>query len=214
MQPLEELLQHLRVVTGVDPDDPGFQHPTKPIGYFYTEDEARSITKELGWPMREDSGRGWRFVVASPEPKHIVDISLIEALEKRGAVVIAGGGGGIPVVRGPKKVRRGVEAVIDKDSASALLASQLQVETLIISTDAEYVYLNYKINDNVAFGFGMNSPSAREILSRSCIAVRPAAWMSCRSGSEILPSGRTGTTRESVSFFQTETCSTSSGPMT
>ena len=128
----------------VDPDDPGFQHPTKPIGYFYTEDEARSITKELGWTMREDAGRGWRFVVASPAPKHIVDISLIEALAKRGAVVIAGGGGGIPVVRGPKKVRRGVEAVIDKDLTSALMANVLGIDVMMILTGVSRVAINYR----------------------------------------------------------------------
>jgi carbamate kinase len=128
----------------VDPADPGFRNPTKPVGYFYTEAEAQSITKELGWTMREDAGRGWRLVVASPEPKHIVDISLIDALAKRCAVVIAGGGGGIPVVRGPKKVRRGVEAVIDKDLTSALMANVLGIDVMMILTGVSQVAINYR----------------------------------------------------------------------
>lgn len=128
----------------VDPDDPGFQRPTKPVGYFYTDQEAQSITQELGWKMREDSGRGWRLVVASPEPKHIVDISLIDALAKRGAVVIAGGGGGIPVIREPKKVRRGVEAVIDKDLTSALMANVLGIDVMMILTGVSRVAINYR----------------------------------------------------------------------
>ena len=83
----------------VDPDDPAFENPTKPIGFFYDEDEAKAIADNLGWTMRDDAGRGWRCVVPSPRPKHIVDISLIDAVAKSGAVVIAGGGGGIPVIR-------------------------------------------------------------------------------------------------------------------
>ena len=97
----------------VDAGDPAFDNPTKPVGPFFSEDQAKAIGAELGWLMKEDSGRGWRHVVPSPKPKHIVDISLIRALSERGAVVIAGGGGGIPVVRGPKGVRHGVAAVID-----------------------------------------------------------------------------------------------------
>ena len=128
----------------VDPGDPGFRNPTKPVGYFYTEEEARGIAKELGWTMREDAGRGWRLVVPSPEPKHIVDISLIDALAKRGAVVIAGGGGGIPVVRGPKKIRHGVEAVIDKDLTSALMANVLGIDVMMILTGVSRVAIHYR----------------------------------------------------------------------
>ena len=99
----------------VDPDDPAFANPSKPIGPFFSQEQANDIAAELGWLMREDCGRGWRHVVASPKPRHIVDISLVEVLARRGTVVIAGGGGGIPVVRGPKGVRTGIAAVIDKD---------------------------------------------------------------------------------------------------
>lgn len=127
----------------VDPQDPAFLTPTKPIGYFYSETEGRALSDELGWSMKEDSGRGWRHVVASPQPRHIVDISLIEAVAKRGAVVIAGGGGGIPVVRTPDGQRHGVEAVIDKDRTSALLANVLGIEDLMILTAVSRVAIDY-----------------------------------------------------------------------
>ncbi len=127
----------------VDPQDPAFNIPTKPIGYFFGETEARALSEELGWTMQEDSGRGWRHTVPSPRPKHVVDISLIEAVAKRGAVVIAGGGGGIPVVRGPKGQRHGVEAVVDKDRTSALLANVLGIKDLMILTAVPRVAINF-----------------------------------------------------------------------
>jgi carbamate kinase len=127
----------------VDPADPAFSNPTKPIGYFYTEDEAKSLRAEFGWEFREDAGRGWRHVVPSPKPRHIVDISLVQALARSGAVVIAGGGGGIPVVSGPKKVRRGVEAVIDKDLTSALMANVLGIEEMMILTAVPRVAIHF-----------------------------------------------------------------------
>ncbi len=127
----------------VDPDDPAFNNPTKPVGSFYCETDARDIEDKLGWTMREDSGRGWRYVVPSPKPKHIVDISLIETIAQSGAVVIAGGGGGIPVVRNPDGTRHGVEAVIDKDLSSAHMANVLDIETLMILTAVDKVYLNF-----------------------------------------------------------------------
>ena len=127
----------------VDPDDPAFANPSKPIGYFYTEQEAKALQEELGWQMREDSGRGWRHVVPSPRPKHIVDISLIQTVAKSGAVVIAGGGGGVPVVRSGRGQRHGVEAVIDKDRTSALMANVLHIDDLMILTAVPRVAINY-----------------------------------------------------------------------
>jgi carbamate kinase len=127
----------------VDPDDPAFKNPSKPIGYFYPEDEARALRDELGWDMREDSGRGWRHVVPSPHPKHIVDASLIATVAKSGAVVIAGGGGGVPVVRDATGQRHGVEAVIDKDRTSALMANVLGIDDLMILTAVPRVAINY-----------------------------------------------------------------------
>ncbi len=127
----------------VDPDDPAFANPTKPVGSFYSERDAQDIGQKLGWTMKEDAGRGWRYVVPSPRPKHIVDISLIETIANSGAVVIAGGGGGIPVVRNADGTRHGVEAVIDKDLSSAHMANVLGIETLMILTAVDKVYINF-----------------------------------------------------------------------
>jgi carbamate kinase len=127
----------------VDPDDPAFDNPTKPVGPFFTKDEAERVGRELDWPMAEDAGRGWRHIVPSPKPRHIVDISLIQVLARRGTVVIAGGGGGIPVVRGPKGVRHGVKAVIDKDLTSAHMAHVLGIQELMILTAVPKVAIHY-----------------------------------------------------------------------
>ncbi len=118
----------------IDENDPAFDDPSKPIGAFYEPEEAARISQELGWMMKEDSGRGWRHVVPSPKPKHICDISLVQVLARRGTVVIAGGGGGIPVIREAKGVRRGVQAVIDKDLTSALMGNILSIELLMVLT--------------------------------------------------------------------------------
>lgn len=127
----------------VDKDDPAFQNPTKFVGPFFTEEEAKKISAELNWKMREDSGRGWRHVVPSPKPKHVCDISLVEALVKRGTIVIAGGGGGVPVVRDARGVRTGIPAVIDKDLTSAHIANVLGIEELLILTAVPQVAINF-----------------------------------------------------------------------
>ncbi len=127
----------------VDANDPAFTNPTKPVGFFYSEDEAQDIQQKLGWTMKEDAGRGWRYVVPSPKPKHIVDISLIETIANSGAVVIAGGGGGIPVVRNDDGTRHGVEAVIDKDLSSALMANVLGIDTMMVLTAVDRVYVDF-----------------------------------------------------------------------
>jgi carbamate kinase len=127
----------------VDPRDPAFSDPTKPVGYFFSEEEARSLSQELGWKMREDAGRGWRQVQPSPLPRHIVDISLIEALTAQGAVVIAGGGGGIPVTRSPNGVRHGIEAVIDKDLTSTLMANVLGIDVMMVLTAVSHVSVDF-----------------------------------------------------------------------
>ncbi len=128
--------------TVVDPEDPAFANPTKPIGSFMSRQEAQRHAREDGWVMREDSGRGYRRVVASPQPLEIVETSTIKALNRAGTIVVAGGGGGIPVRRDDGRLR-GVEAVIDKDLASALLASSLGVDDLIICTAVEAVCTDY-----------------------------------------------------------------------
>lgn len=126
----------------VDADDPAFQKPTKPIGGFMTEAEARKFEAE-GWSVMEDSGRGWRRVVASPIPRGIVEINAIQALMLSGYTVIACGGGGIPVIRQSDGSLRGVYSVIDKDRCSALLALTLRADLLMISTGVEKVALNF-----------------------------------------------------------------------
>ena len=127
----------------VDPDDEAFKDPTKPIGTFYSEQEAAAIGQDMGWTMKEDSGRGWRHVVPSPDPRHICDISLVQMLTRGGTVVVAAGGGGIPVVRGPKGVRHGVRAVIDKDLTSALMANVLGIRLMLILTAVPKVSINF-----------------------------------------------------------------------
>jgi carbamate kinase len=127
----------------VDPDDPAFGNFTKPIEGFYTEEQARGLERELGWRMREDAGRGWRHVVPSPVPQRIVDVALIRGLAETGTVVIAAGGGGIPVVSGSAGGWSGIEAVIDKDLTSALMANALGIDDLIILTAVPGVFLDY-----------------------------------------------------------------------
>lgn len=138
--------------TVVDPRDPAFQHPSKPVGPFYNESEARQHVREDQWNIVEDAGRGYRRVVPSPEPLEIVEIEAIRSLVGDGYIVIAAGGGGIPVVR-RNGALVGVEAVIDKDLASALLASQLGVDLFVISTDIEQVYLNYQRPEQYPLGW-------------------------------------------------------------
>ena len=126
----------------VDPNDPAFDNPTKPIGSVMNEAEARRLSDERGWRFHCDSD-GCRRVVASPRPKHIIDLPSIELLMRRGTVVICAGGGGIPTVCDANGKLNGVEAVIDKDRVSALLASQLQADVLLMLTDVDAVYRDY-----------------------------------------------------------------------
>ena len=124
-------------------DDPAMKHPTKPIGPFYSRADAEQRRLRYGWQIVEDAARGYRRVVPSPEPVQILELEVIRDLVNQGALVIACGGGGIPVAWKDGQLR-GVEAVIDKDRASALLASSLGVDLFVISTDTDYVYLDYK----------------------------------------------------------------------
>jgi carbamate kinase len=124
-------------------DDPAMHHPTKPVGPFYSRQEAEDRKRQLGWEIVEDAARGYRRVVPSPEPVEIVELEVIRDLVNHGVVVIACGGGGIPVARQNGQLV-GVEAVIDKDRASSLLAVHLGVDLFVISTDTDFVYLDYK----------------------------------------------------------------------
>lgn len=135
----------------VSPDDPAMVQPTKPVGPFYTRAHAEERRRALGWSIVEDASRGYRRVVPSPEPIAIVEIPVIRTLIGQGVLVVAVGGGGIPVTRQGGALA-GVEAVIDKDRASALLAAELGVDLFVISTDADRVYLDYRKPSQRALG--------------------------------------------------------------
>lgn len=130
----------------VDPADTAFQNPTKPIGAFYTKEEADSIAEDKGYIFKEDAGRGWRQVVPSPTPKRIVELNSIKTLIEANELVIAGGGGGVPVVETEEGLK-GVPAVIDKDRSSALLADNVGADKLIILTAVDYVAINFNKPD-------------------------------------------------------------------
>jgi len=137
--------QVITVVTQtlVDRNDPAFQNPTKPIGKFYTKEEAEERMKKEKWTMMEDAGRGWRRVVPSPKPIRIIERKAIKELIERDFVVVAVGGGGIPVISDEKGILSGVQAVIDKDIASAVLAKEIAADLFVISTAVEKVYINF-----------------------------------------------------------------------
>jgi len=126
----------------VDPDDPAFADPSKPIGPFFSEREAQEF-EQKGWRMMEDAGRGWRHCVASPEPRSVLNGDVIRRLLEAGMLVIAGGGGGVPVTRDGRGEWTGVQAVIDKDLTSALLAKQLGIQDLLMLTAVERVALDF-----------------------------------------------------------------------
>jgi len=128
----------------VDPNDAAFKRPTKPIGPFFTRYRAEALERDLGWTMREEAGRGWRHVVASPRPLRILNIETIKHMLNGAAVVIAAGGGGIPVVRGRDSQWRGVEAVIDKDFSSSLLASDLHADHYVVLTGVSRVAIDFE----------------------------------------------------------------------
>lgn len=155
-QGLSKVLRHrginknvVTVVTQVvvDKDDPKFKAPSKPIGPFYTEEEAKAIAEEKGYTMKEDAGRGWRRVVASPLPVEIVELDAVKTLNDAGFVVVTVGGGGIPVVRNEAGDLEGVAAVIDKDLASEKLARDMDADALVILTAVEKVSINFKKPD-------------------------------------------------------------------
>ena len=133
------------VVTRVEvhEDDPAFQHPTKPIGPFFSQKEADELHRTLGWHMVEDSGRGWRYVVPSPRPRAILDLELISSLAAQGIAVIAAGGGGIPMVKRADGSYAGIPAVVDKDLTSALLATELNATTLMMLTAVSRVAIHF-----------------------------------------------------------------------
>jgi carbamate kinase len=140
--PFEQPFATILSMVEVDPDDPAFQNPTKPIGPFYSAEEARRLQAENGWAMAPDGDR-FRRVVASPLPRRIFEIRPIKWLLERGCIVICAGGGGIPTAYRPGRQLSGVEAVVDKDRASALLARELEADLFIMATDADAIYLDW-----------------------------------------------------------------------
>jgi len=130
-------------MVSVDKNDPAFAKPTKPVGPFYTAERAQGLKKEKGWTMVEDAGRGWRKVVASPKPIDIVPKWIINDLVQAGRIVIAAGGGGIPVILNGNGLYEGIEAVIDKDYASSLIAREIGVDLFIILTAIDRVCLDF-----------------------------------------------------------------------
>lgn len=135
----------------VEADDDAFQNPTKPIGMFYTKEEAIKIEREKGYQFVEDAGRGYRRVVPSPKPVDIIEKNIIRQLVDNDNIVIACGGGGIPVIKTDKiELLEGIEAVIDKDRSSALLAREIEADMLLILTAIDKVYLNYHKDNQVA----------------------------------------------------------------
>ncbi|MGQ0509564.1 MAG: carbamate kinase [Betaproteobacteria bacterium] len=131
----------------VSEDDPAFHNPTKPIGPFFSAEEADNLHRKLGWNMIEDAGRGWRYVVPSPRPKAILELGLIASLAAQGVVVIAAGGGGIPMVHRPDGSYSGVPAVVDKDLSSALLATALGFDALLLLTAVSKVAIHFGTPD-------------------------------------------------------------------
>lgn len=156
---IDRLVTTVPTMVAVDPKDPAFKNPTKPIGPFYSKELAEEKRKTLGWDIVEDAARGYRRVVASPEPKEILELEVIKRIIDLGIVTIALGGGGIPVIKTNNSDIIGSEAVIDKDRSSALLAKGLNVDLFVISTDTDRVYLNYKKSNQI----GLSKVSAAEL---------------------------------------------------
>ncbi len=136
----------------VDRNDPAFDDPTKPVGPFLTEEVAEERRNKMGWKIVEDSGRGWRRVVPSPTPKKVIQRQMIHDAARNGHIVIACGGGGIPIVKNERGDYQGVEAVIDKDLTSSILANDVEAELLVILTDVPNVYVQYNKPDQRALG--------------------------------------------------------------
>ena len=176
----------------VDANDPAFDSPTKPIGPRMTEDEARSRAAERGWHIAEESGRGWRRVVPSPRPQRIIETAAVRALVHAGVVAIAAGGGGVPVVESTDGVLRGVDAVVDKDWASAVLAAEISAEAFVILMEADAVYENWGTPEQRRLDT-LTPEQARDLLGSGRLPkgsigpkVGAAAWFAEKTGNTAL----------------------------
>ena len=176
--------------TVVDPADPAFENPTKPVGAFLTEEEARAKAAETGWAFKEDAGRGWRQVVASPKPVRVVEFDAISDLVDAGYVVVSTGGGGVPVFE-EGGAYSGVPAVIDKDRSSALLARKLKADMLVILTAVEKVCVNFNTPEQEAID-EMDVAQARAYIAEGQFA--PGSMLpkveACIDYVEAYPGGR------------------------
>jgi len=174
--PYEQHIASMLTMIEVDPNDPAFQKPSKPIGPIYTREQAERLAKDRGWAMAPDNDK-FRRVVPSPLPKHIFEIKVIELLVKNGVIVICAGGGGIPTVYRPGRILEGVEAVIDKDRAGALLAQELGADAYLMLTDVKTVYTNWGKPD--ARAIRRTSPDAMEALSFAAGSMGPKVEAAC-----------------------------------
>lgn len=148
----------------VDPDDPGFANPTKPVGPFYAREAADELIRSQGWRMTESPGKGWRRVVPSPWPQEIVELHTIKDAVRHGHLIIAGGGGGIPVVRDEKGILRGIEAVIDKDLTACKLAVAIRAKRFVILTDVPHVSTGFATRSERRIS-RMKASTARRLLA-------------------------------------------------
>jgi carbamate kinase len=174
--PYEQHIATILTMIEVDQSDPAFQKPTKPIGPVYTREEAERLAKQRGWAMAPDNDK-FRRVVPSPLPRHIFEIDAIKLLVKNGVIVICAGGGGIPTVYRPGRILEGVEAVIDKDRAGALLAQELGADAYLMLTDVKAVYTNWGKPD--ARAIRRTSPDAMEALSFAAGSMGPKVEAAC-----------------------------------
>jgi carbamate kinase len=170
--PFERPFATILSMTEVDPDDPAFRNPTKPIGPVYGKGEADRMAAEKGWHFSPD-GNGWRRVVPSPRPKRIFEIRPVKWLLEKGTVVVFAGGGGIPTMYGPNRTLTGVEAVIDKDLASSLLAREVGADAFVMATDADAVYL------------GWGTPEARALKTVSVSELRKYSFPAGSMGPKV-----------------------------
>jgi carbamate kinase len=201
-RPVACVLTHVRV----DPNDPAFAEPTKPVGPFYSEEQARTLERERGWQVVADAGRGWRRVVPSPAPLEIVELPAVRALLASKTIVVACGGGGIPVASGDGRLS-GVDAVIDKDRASALLAVELGARRLVILTGVPALMRGFGTEDEApideltadeaeALRRGLPAGSMRPKVEASVAFVRATDGEALITSAEMLATalaGRAGT---------------------
>ncbi|HWB52108.1 MAG TPA: carbamate kinase [Stellaceae bacterium] len=174
--PFEVPLATMLTMVEVDPSDPGFANPTKFIGPVYAAADAERLTREKGWVLKQD-GDNWRRVVASPQPKQIFEVRPIRWLLEKGTIVIAAGGGGIPTVYGPGRKLVGIEAVIDKDWCSELLARQLDADVFVMATDADAVFHDW--GKPTAKAFRRASPAAMRGYSFPAGSMGPKVEAAC-----------------------------------